>query len=334
MSDDGALVSRDPALSLERALERRRAVLTGTWSALDPDVVLVELFPFGRRKFADELQPMLEGSRTTSKGRRQLTYCSLRDLLVGRQDRQRKHDAWTAATLERCFDGVLVHSDPSFSRLEDSLTPGITLPVPITYTGFVHDAAPRADVSPAAAPGSVIVSAGGGIVGGPLLTAAIAAHSRLPRATRRPLTVLTGPFIPPAAWNEVRALARSHDDVTVIRSVPDLAIELRHAAGSISQCGYNTAMDLVSTRVPALVVPYDDHGEDEQMNRARRLVSLGLLQVLPAAEMTPARMAEHLVALPSFRPARAALDLGGAEQTARWLAARVAVSKPAVEMVR
>jgi len=331
MSDDGTLVSRDPAFSLEHALDRRRVVLNETWSALAPDVVLVELYPFGRRKFAGELQPMLEASRTIGD-RRPLIYCSVRDLLVGREDRQRKHDAWAAATLRCCFDGVLVHSDPTFSRLEDSLAPNTSLPVPVTYTGFVHDAAPRANVAPASVPGSIVVSAGGGIVGGPLFTGAIAAHALLPRATRRPLAVVTGPFLPVSAWNEVCAMARRHDDVTVIRSVPDLAIELRQAAGSISQCGYNTAMDLVSTRVPAEVVPFDDRGENEQMNRARRLAARGLLQVLPAAEMTPRRLAERIVALPAFQPAPAELDLGGAEQTAHWLAARVPSTTAGVGM--
>ena len=51
------------------------------------------------------------------------------------------------------------------------------------------------------------------------------------------------------------------------------------ARASISQCGYNTALDLLRTRVPALVVPYATPEEDEQTRRARRLEQLGVLKV-------------------------------------------------------
>ena len=90
-----------------------------------------------------------------------------------------------------------------------------------------------------------------------------------------------------------------------MRSVPDLARELRRAAASISQCGYNTALDLLRTRVPALVVPYATPEEDEQTRRARRLEQLGVVKVADAHQRPPD-------ALLDFTPAPAALDLDGA----------------------
>ena len=41
--------------------------------------------------------------------------------------------------------------------------------------------------------------------------------------------------------------------------MPDLAAEMRAAAVSLSQCGYNTALDIIVAQVPALVVPYAAH---------------------------------------------------------------------------
>ena len=61
----------------------------------------------------------------------------------------------------------------------------------------------------------------------------------------------------------------------LVRTVPDLGAELRAAAASVSQCGYNTALELLRSRVPALVVPYATPEEDEQRRRARRLARLG-----------------------------------------------------------
>src|SRR5262249_37663293 len=100
-------------------------------------------------------------------------------------------------------------------------------------------------------------------------------------------------------------------NVEIVHAVPDLAQELRTARASISQCGYNTALDIVRTRVPALVVPYATPEEDEQTRRARRLQSLGLV-------LTGEIDYERLLA---FTPAPARLALGGAQATPERLAA-------------
>ena|SRR5690242_6724856 len=49
------LVSQDKRITVERALERRRKMIRGSFEQLRPAVVFVELFPFGRKKFADEI---------------------------------------------------------------------------------------------------------------------------------------------------------------------------------------------------------------------------------------------------------------------------------------
>jgi predicted glycosyltransferase len=157
------------------------------------------------------------------------------------------------------------------------------------------------------------------LVGEPLLTAAIEAQPLISAASRRPVALVAGPFLPEDAWRRLRRLAASAPDVTMRRAVPDLSYELRHAAGSVSQCGYNTAMDLLESRVPALVVPYGEGNEDEQLKRARRLEALGALRVLPAGEMTPARLAAEMSSLASFAPAASTLNLRGAERTADLL---------------
>ena len=94
----------------------------------------------------------------------------------------------------------------------------------------------------------------------------------------------------------------------LLRSVPDLAAELSQARASISQCGYNTALDLVRTGVPALVVPYATPEEDEQTRRARRLEQLGVLKVAT-------HINGDIDALLEFTPRPASLDLDGAART-------------------
>ena len=97
--------------------------------------MLVELFPFGRAKFARELLPLLDAARA----RGAVTACSLRDILVSRRSNQQEHDERACALTNAHFDAVLVHSDPRFARLEDTFGARRRLAVPVHYTGFVVD---------------------------------------------------------------------------------------------------------------------------------------------------------------------------------------------------
>jgi predicted glycosyltransferase len=95
---------------------------------------------------------------------------------------------------------------------------------------------------------------------------------------------------------------------------------MRRARASLSQCGYNSALDLVASGVPALVVPYEAPGENEQRVRAERLAALGAMQMLGAALCVPRRLAVALDDLLEFAPRPAALDLAGAACSAMLLA--------------
>jgi predicted glycosyltransferase len=314
---DGRFASHDRRFTIERAWSARRERILATLGALGPAVVLVELFPFGRKRFAGELLPVLEAARAA----RTVVACSLRDILVGRDD-QEEHDERACILAGRYFDAVLVHADPRLARLEETFKPRTPLAVPVHYTGFVtrgpaRPARPATGTRPATGARPVVVSAGGGRVGEPLLRTAVAAHRLLEPGT--PMTVVTGPMLPPAAWRALRAAARGQDRLTLHRSLPDLAAELAGAAASVSQCGYNTAIELLRARIPALVVPFTDAGEDEQTRRAWRLAGHGAVRVLEPARLDPAILAAEIRALRSFRPRPVEVSLDGVRTTERLL---------------
>jgi predicted glycosyltransferase len=164
-----------------------------------------------------------------------------------------------------------------------------------------------------------VVSAGGGRVGAPLLEAATDAQSLLWQARRVPMRVVAGPFVPEPEWRRLRRKARGRPGLELRRAVPNLALELRGARASVSQCGYNTALEVLQAAIPALVVPYYAPGEDEQSRRARRLAELGLLHVLDSAELDGARLAEAIRGMVLDRAPRVQLDLGGARASAELL---------------
>jgi len=78
---DGMLVSHDPAYTVERARARRTELLLAALDEDRPAVVLIEMYPFGRRKFEFELVPLLDAVAALGADRPRVV-CSLRDILV------------------------------------------------------------------------------------------------------------------------------------------------------------------------------------------------------------------------------------------------------------
>jgi predicted glycosyltransferase len=320
------LISRDQRFTVQSAKTRRREQILSCVASTSPDVIIVELFPLGRRKFADELVPMLDAA-TRREGDAPLVLCSLRDILVGRRNNKRAHDNWACETLNRYFDGVLVHADPSFSRLEETFKPDIPITVPLHYTGFVLPK--RDDRRTEERTRQIVVSAGGGAVGGPLLRAAVEAQAILWPDEHLPMKVIAGPLFPEQEWRQLQRITRGREGLELLRSVPDVGVELCHAAASISQCGYNTAMDVLYAGVPALVVPFFAGQEDEQLNRSRRLAGLGALRVLEPAVLGGGVLADEIRKLMRFQPKITSLDLNGACNSARLVVQMMAARRRA-----
>ena len=320
MDDGHTLVSRDSArLDVAAAQVQRRALIEAAIARHRPAVLLVELFPFGRKKFAGEILSMIRQVRSQGRGpggAQAQVVCSLRDILVDARPDQRHHDDRARWLTDRYFDAVIVHADPAFARLEDSFHPTRPMRTGVHYSGYVVPQ--RAQVITARRAPHVLVSAGGGIVGDALYRCALDARALL--ADPPPLRLIAGPFLPESQWQTLAARVAGQSGVELLRHVPDMVAEMRIARASISQCGYNSALDIVGAAVPALVVPYETGSENEQRTRADRLAALGAMQMLPAAELTPARMASAIEALLAFTPRPAALDLRGAEHTATLLA--------------
>jgi len=341
MNEDGRLVSLDSRYAVENALDVRRDLMLRDLATKWPAVLVVEMFPFGRKKFERELLPLLEAARAMSPS--PLVVCSVRDILVARGGEQRAHDERARALADRYFDAVLVHADPTFVRLDECFRPIQPMRTPVHYTGFVVggssldsardkplDSA-RGGLFDAAERRSrrhgILVSGGGGRFAGALFMTAIEAHRRAPRATG--LTVVAGPLCDIATWQRLFTAASGDPSIQLRRTVTDLSAEMAASQLSISQCGYNTALDIVRARVPALVVPFAERGETEQTDRARRLESLGVLRVLTSDRLNADTLAAAIEDTLSFQPTELALDLDGADRTTRLLSALVNGSKAA-----
>jgi predicted glycosyltransferase len=312
MAEDNQLYSQDQSYSLVEAQALRRQMILAAYHYYQAEIILIELFPFGRKKFAGELLPLLKAAKRQDKDR-PLVLCSLRDIMVNARKDQTRHDDRARWLVDRYFDGVLVHSDPKFASLEESFRPSRLLKSPVHYTGFIL---PRGEGKGIRQP-QVVVSAGGGMVGAPLLQIAINAQPLLWDKLKLPMTIVAGPFLPENDWLALQAKAASCPGLTLHRHTPNMADLLSRHSVSISQCGYNTVMDILKSGIAALVVPFSQGQEDEQSNRALRLSGLGLLRKLEAGELTVDRFVAEVEQLLEFRPNPVDLDLDGAARSTK-----------------
>jgi predicted glycosyltransferase len=260
------------------------------------------------------LLPLLEAAASTR--RRPRIACSVRDVLGAQKSAQRQEE--TLALLERYFDRILVHGDPGAIPFERSFPLAGRIAARIEYTGYVVDDARPVDGN--AGDGEVIVSAGGGAVGAGLLSAAIRARPLTTLHDRR-WRVLAGNNLPQEDFQELARLAAgvggTKGGIDLERSRPDFTTLLANCALSVSQAGYNTLMEIVSTGARAVVVPFARGQETEQTLRARCFAERGLLEMVEESALAPATLAaaiDRAAQKPRVTPG--SINLDGARRSA------------------
>ena len=300
------LIGTDGRTLGEAGRAERRQLVLAALDAADPDALLIETYPFGRRALRFELEPLVAAAR--GRRRRPVIACSIRDIVAAKPDPARR--AAIVGTLRASFDRLLVHADPRFIRLDESFPEAPALADMLCYTGFVAPAAPP----PAAPSGEILVSAGGGAAGAALLKTAKAARD-LSRHRGRTWRLIAGRNLPE---EEFSALAQDLPPGLVLdRHRADFHALLSGAAVSVSQAGYNTVAEVLQARVPAVFVPFAGGGETEQTMRAERLQVLGLAVTAAEAALTPHGLAAAIDR--AADPAAHGFDFDGARRSAALL---------------
>jgi len=257
----------------------RRSQVLGIVALLRPDLVLIEHFPFGRRMLEFELLPLIAAARALP--RPACVASSVRDVLVAKPEPEKR--AAMVARAKALFDHVLFHGDGRLLDLARSLPEAAALGPRLTETGYVALPAPPA---PPGDDGTdeVLVSAGGGPVGRKLLECALAARPLTAQRTRRWRILAAATGLAP----------RREAGLVVEPNRPDFPALVARARLSVSQAGYNTAVDLLGARARAVLVPFADGRENEQSLRAAALAARGLALCLDEAELTPDMLAQAI----------------------------------------
>ncbi len=302
----------DENLTLEELEIIRKETLVNVCHSFKPDVVIIELFPFGRRRFSFELIPFLE----TAKALGAKIVCSLRDIVVTKQDKTR-HEEKVCKLINKYFDLLLIHGDPNFISLELSFSAVNQLHCPVRYTGYVVQPLPQQTSPQLSKQPFILVSVDGGRFGHELLESILKTAPLLTSQIPHHWQIFTGPFCP--IYEQLVELAVGQDNVSINRYTPSLIDYMLQADLSISMSGYNTTMNVLTTGVKAMMMAFVGNGDLEQITRIEKLAELGRIRIISQEHLEPAKMAENIIDYLGETPKNLALNLNGTENTAKYI---------------
>ena len=289
----------------------RRDLLLKTFEDLKPRVIIIDDFPFNQHRLQGEVLPLIERAHNGIYGD-SLVVCTTDGIMVDDSANGEDRADNAAALLAKYFDMVIVQSDPVFARLEEFFQPKNTLQTPVYHSGFVTPEDTNTSLDVTDGGDAILVSAGDGRFGGVLFRAAVEAQQVLWPMSERPMKIVAGPRLPEDEWQDLLVRTKGMDGLVLTRLVDDMRAEMAWSRCSVSQCGYNTALNAITTQTPSLFVPCQDGERQEQIVRAQRLVYWGGGRLLLPHHLNSATLTHEINQLLQFQPRRIRFDMDGA----------------------
>lgn len=275
---------RNLALPMPELVSMRAKLLRAVLAGFCPDLVIVDRHATGVHR---ELETALRNARSAGPVR---VVLGLREVL----------DAPAASATEwaRCggprvvrdlFDAIWVYGDPAVHDPVEAGEIPFSLRKLIRYTGYLASGRPSVSGTNCMPGPYLMTTVGGGSDGYALARAALAAP--IPGGLGH--LVVAGPQMRAEELHDLQRHAGP--GVTVVPAVDDIVFHIRHAAAVIAMGGYNTVCEILSTNVPALIVPRIQ-SRAEQRIRAASLAKAGYLDQHDIGTLTPEFLAGWLAA--------------------------------------
>ncbi|MGL4729202.1 MAG: glycosyltransferase family protein [Bosea sp. (in: a-proteobacteria)] len=289
---NGEYTSISRHINIDETLGWRKEIIRATAASYDPDLMIVDKEPLGLR---GELMPTLD----MLKARGCRLVVGLRDVM---DDIEALKAEWSVRDvlprMAQYFDDVWVYGPEGFHNplAGMDLPPG--LGDRFSYTGFLRRDLPASGLNDVEELPKkyILVTAGGGGDGAPLIRAALDAYRHQP-VKGHDLVMVLGPFMRMEDREDIRRRAAGLSHIRLIDFHARHEILLQKAAAVVSMAGYNTFCEILSLNRRALLVPRIAPRE-EQLIRARRAAELGLVDMLlPSQIDDPALFSDALARL-------------------------------------
>lgn len=275
---------RNLALPMHELVPLRARLLQATLAGFSPHLVVVDRHATGVH---GELEIALRRARTAGPVR---VVLGLREVL---DSPAAALSEWAKVggprVVKALFDAIWVYGDPA---VHDPVATGeipFALRKLIRYTGYLADGRPSVSGTSCMPGRYCMTTVGGGSDGYAL--ARIAVATPVPDGLGH--LVVAGPQMPAEQLNDLRQQARPN--VKVVPVVDDIVFHIRHAGAVVAMGGYNTVCEIMSTTVPALIVPRTQ-SRAEQRIRAASLAAAGYLEQHDIGTLTPEGLAGWLAA--------------------------------------
>ena len=291
-----------------------RAVASAGFLRMPYHAIVVEFYPFGRRRFKHEITGLFKAvGRACGPVP---VFTSVREVLVPRAVEAERR---MVESVRKHIHTVFVRSDPQIVHFGETFSLAHEIEDKLCHTGYISPPLPPSRPKRKC---QVLVSQGGGDVGRELLEAAIGAAALMPGLH---FLLAAGARTPPADLAALRGTVRS-GNVEITPFLANFQRHLMESAVSISMGGDNTLLDVLAAGTPALAYPYQ--GNSEQAVRIAKFAQHGLLHELRREDLAADRLKDRIeLALRTPLPTRT-IATDGARVTSDRIRAALASAHP------
>lgn len=283
----------------QQALSIRTNIILATAQTFKPNLFIVDKEPLGLKKEVLPTLKWFKEEHPTTK-----TVLGLRDILdessVIQKDWQDKN---VYSYLEELYSEIWVYGNKEIYDPIEMYNIPASIHDRVIFTGYI----PRKSLCKKKKRSIrkryrvmdedkfVLVTTGGGGDGFEVIDHFLDMHDYYPTSLPFKSMIITGPFMPKRIREDIKKRAQKFG----IKTVPfhPRMEELMIAADLvISMGGYNTICEILTQQTPALIIPRESPRQ-EQLIRAKRLKSHGLLDFIPWTEVTPQKLREKVFRL-------------------------------------
>lgn len=288
----GIYEPRTLGMDARRLIRVRTEIIRTVVRMLRPDLLLVDHLPVG---VSGELLPVFEELEASTP-----VVLGLRDIIDDPETtRRRWHAQRVVAALNTHYDQVLIYGCPAVFDAVRSYGLDSDLRVPVRYCGYVgSDEAGEGTSGPGIArspgqPRRVVITAGGGADGYPMMHACLAALRVANERVPVDPVFITGPYMPRENRELLEAEVRAFRGQVLwrVEAVSDL---LETADLIICMGGYNTLLEAIRLGKRPLVIPRRGPSAEQRM-RTRIFAERCLVREVEPESLTPEALARAIL---------------------------------------